>query len=181
MNKKDNKKKGTSKMANLSKYEKSIKPQFNKIQNLLMEGYSRSDVAKSLGISRSGLYKYMDDYPEFKEFIEKSEQNKKNLLKPAMLKTALGGYFVEEEKVIIDNSKGKAQVVRKEITKRYIPPSVTMQIFLAKNYFPDEFKDRHEIEHSGSISNTNIDLSNLTEEELRSLAKMDKSTTNNDS
>ena len=84
-----------------------------------------------------------------------------------MQKTA-AGYYVEEEDttVILDKDK-KEKGYRRTIRKRHIPPNPTMQIFLAKNRMPDEFRDvnRHEVDLRGQLQVTT--LADLMMEEFK--------------
>ncbi|AJO24794.1 Phage protein [Heyndrickxia coagulans] len=64
-------------------------------------------------------------------------------------------------------------VLTEEKTKE-VAPDVTAQIFWLKNRRPDKWRDKQDIEHSGSIKNE-IDMSGLSLEELRRLAKDDHS------
>jgi len=50
--------------------------------------------------------------------------------------------------------------------------NTTAQIFWLKNRKPKEWRDKQDIEHSGSVTNKNIDMSDLTTEELRKLAQL---------
>lgn len=63
------------------------------------------------------------------------------------------------------------EVLEKKVVKQ-VAPDTTAQIFWLKNRKPAEWRDKREIEHGGEITN-NIDLSGLSEEELRKLARSD--------
>ena len=59
----------------------------------------------------------------------------------------------EEETVVYLDKNKQAKSYSKIVKKRYIPPSTTTQIFLAKNRMPDDFHDvnRHKVEVEGSL------------------------------
>lgn len=63
------------------------------------------------------------------------------------------------------------EVLEKKVVKQ-VAPDTTAQIFWLKNRKPAEWRDKREIEHGGEITN-NIDLSGLSVEELRKLARSD--------
>jgi transcriptional regulator with XRE-family HTH domain len=63
------------------------------------------------------------------------------------------------------------EVLEKKVVKQ-VSPDTTAQIFWLKNRKPAEWRDKREIEHGGEITN-NIDLSGLSVEELRKLARSD--------
>ena len=78
-----------------------------------------------------------------------------------MHKTAEGYYVDEEETVVYLDRDKQPKSYSKIVKKRYIPPSTTTQIFLAKNRMPDDFHDvnRHKVEVQGSLKvNTLADL-----------------------
>ena len=70
-----------------------------------------------------------------------------------MHKTAEGYYVEEEETVVYFDKNKQPKSYSKIVKKRYIPPSTTTQIFLAKNRMPDDFHDvnRHKVDVSGSL------------------------------
>ena len=92
-----------------------------------------------------------------------------------MLKTA-AGYDVEEEEttVILDKDK-QPKSYRKTSRKRHIPPNPTMQIFLAKNRMPEEFRDvnRHEVDLRGQLQVST--LADLMMEEFKDAAREEAS------
>ena len=70
-----------------------------------------------------------------------------------MRKTA-EGYYVEEKETVVYLDKNKhPKSYSRIVKKRYIPPSTTTQIFLAKNRMPEDFHDvnRHKVELSGQL------------------------------
>jgi len=65
-------------------------------------------------------------------------------------------------------SKYKSVVMEERVKE--IAPDTTAQIFWLKNRKPAKWRDKQEIEHSGSMNN-NVNFSGLSLEELRHLAK----------
>ncbi|MCQ2010557.1 DNA-packaging protein [Sporolactobacillus sp. STSJ-5] len=65
-------------------------------------------------------------------------------------------------------SKYKSVVMEERVKE--IAPDTTAQIFWLKNRKPAKWRDKQEIEHSGSMNN-NVNFSGLSLEELRRLAK----------
>src|SRR5690606_30670478 len=87
---------------------------------------------------------------------------------------------LEEIKAVeLGVSKYKSILVE-EKTKEVIPDT-TAQIFWLKNRRPDKWRDKQDIEHSGSMEvNNSIDMSGLTIEELRKLAQLGNETANSE-
>ena len=132
----------------------------------LAEEYARdlltdAQISAKLGISHETFYQWKDKYIEFSEAIKRGKAASNTRLIEVMKKSA-EGYFVEEEETVVNLDKDKQpKSYNKIVKKRYIPPSTTTQIFLAKNRMPDEFRDvnRHEVDMRGQIKvNTLADL-----------------------
>ena len=85
----------------------------------------------------------------------------------ALLKRALG-YDYTEERVERSHEGGKKSIKTVQ-TVKHIPPDTTAQIFWLKNRRPDRWRDKQQIEHSGTLEVENP-LAGLTTEELRKLA-----------
>lgn len=125
---------------------------------ILAEKYAREiltdeQIATKLGITYQTFYVWQNKYNEFFEAIKRGKAVSNAELLKTMKKTA-EGYFVEEEDTITyfdkdKNPKSYSRVVK----KRYIPPSTTTQIFLAKNRMPEDFRDvnKHEIDVKGQL------------------------------
>lgn len=79
----------------------------------------------------------------------------------------------EEIRVVELGVSRYKNVVMEERVKE-IAPDTTAQIFWLKNRKPEKWRDKQEIEHSGTMHNQ-VNLSGLTLEELRCLAKEDHS------
>lgn len=110
-------------------------------------------IAAKLGIHIDTYYTWQKKYPEFSEAIKRGKSASNADLVKAMQKTAQGYYVEEEETVVYLDKNKQPKSYSKTVKKRYIPPSTTTQIFLAKNRMPDEFHDvnRHEVNLSGQL------------------------------
>ena len=110
-------------------------------------------ISAKLGINIETYYVWQKKYPEFTQAIKRGKAASNQRLIEAMQKNA-AGYDVEEteEIEILDKDK-KPKGYRKTTRKRHIPPSTTMQIFLAKNRMPEDFRDvnRHEVDVRGEL------------------------------
>ena len=142
-----------------AKYDPSTMPEL--AEKYAREGYLDKQIAEIFGIRPDTFCKWQRKYIQLSQALKKGREVANIELKRAMLKTA-AGYDVEEEEttVILDLNK-KPKSYRKTTRKRHIPPSTTMQIFLAKNRMPDEFRDvnRHEVNVRGDLKvNTLADL-----------------------
>lgn len=78
----------------------------------------------------------------------------------------------EERDLFIMSIPKIKTVLEKKVVKE-VQPDVTAQIFWLKNRRPDKWRDKRDVEHSGGMNNT-LDMSSLTVEELKKLAKLDR-------
>ncbi|EJV07735.1 hypothetical protein HMPREF1334_02430, partial [Enterococcus faecalis ERV41] len=85
----------------------------------------------------------------------------------ALFKSATGYEYTEVTEELTENG----MEITKKVTKQ-VAPNPTAAIFWLKNRKPDEWRDRKETQISGEMSVSNP-FTNLSEEELRRLAKDD--------
>ena len=133
------------------KYDPDITPQL--AEQYARDGYLDKQIAEILGVSAETFSRWSKKHIQLGQALKRGREVANVELKQAMLKTA-SGYDVDEEEttVILDKNK-QPKGYRRTTRKRHIPPSTTMQIFLAKNRMPDEFRDvnRQEVNIQGSL------------------------------
>ena len=127
------------------KYEKYVKPYFEKIDKLLNDGASEKQVADSLDISYASWNNYKRDYPELKELCEKPRTKLVEDLRSALVKRALGFSYEEKKQYITEDEQGNKKKHTEITTKQALPD--TTAIFGALNiYDPDYVKDKKQHE-----------------------------------
>lgn len=158
------------------KYDPDVMPKL--AEGYAMDGCIDVQIAERLGIGVSSFYKWQKKFPEFREAVKRGKEPVNADLKMAMVKSALG-YFVDEEQTVtfLDVKTRQPKAFKKIMTKKYVPPSTTMQIFLAKNRMPELFRDVKRYELTGKDGapvavSSSPDLSRLSEEELRELDRI---------
>ena len=141
---------------------------------LLLEAWARNgltdeQIAKNMGINVATLYEYKKRYHEINESLKRGKQVVDIEVENALLKRALGYEYEENTyEAKYDKEEGKyVQVLTKTVTK-HVQPDTTAQIFWLKNRKPKEWRDKQEIEHSGSVNNP---FEGLSTEELREMIK----------
>jgi len=142
-----------------------------KIEGWARDGLTDEQIAHNIGIRRETLYVWKNKYPNISNALKKGKEVIDRQVENALLKRALG-YEYEETKQIIEKDEMGKDRKRVEKTIKQVAPDVTAQIFWLKNRKPAEWRDRHNIEHSGSISRDNP-FDDLTVEELKKLAGKD--------
>ena len=149
----------TNRVGRKSKYDPLDTPL--KAEEYASELLTDAQIAAKLGIHISTIIDWQKKHSEFSLAIKRGKAIANQELVKAMQKTA-EGYFVEEEETVVYLDKNKQPKSYSRIKKkRYIPPSTTTQIFLAKNRMPEDFRDvnRHEVDMRGQLQvNTLADL-----------------------
>ncbi|PAL08900.1 hypothetical protein B8W90_08185 [Staphylococcus hominis] len=130
---------------------------------ILIEGWARDgltneQIASNIGVSRDTLYRWAKRNSDISDALKRGKEVIDREVESSLLKKALG-YEYEEECVT-----QYGEIVK---VKRYAKPDVTAQIFWLKNRKPHQWRDKQNIAHE---IKKDIDLSNLTDEELRVLA-----------
>ena len=88
----------------------------------------------------------------------------------ALLKRALGYEYIEER--VESGKDGNKKFIKTVQVTKHVPPDTTALIFWLKNRRPKNWRDKQQLEHSGSIEAPNP-FAGLTTEELRKLAGSD--------
>lgn len=161
-------------MARKSAYDKIIKPNFAKIEQLLQKGFTEKNIAKSIGIAYSTWNKYKAENEEFSELIIKSREKPVQELIDSMFQSGLGfsKTIKRQQKcktVLYNPETGKKQKEFEEMKEYeeeiYIPPNFQAARFLILNWGKDlgystdpamldlkerEFKHKQEMEKSNN-------------------------------
>lgn len=111
-----------------------------KIEAWARDGLTDEQISKNMGIAYSTLREWKKKYAALSAVLKKGKEVVDIEVENALYKQAMGG-FVEEEKTYISEVNGVI-TKRKEITKRYIKPDTTAQIFWLKNRKPAEWRDK---------------------------------------
>ena len=130
----------------MAKYDYWITQEgLTEIEGMARDGLTDKQMAHNIGIAESTLNEWKNRFPEFKESLKRGKEVVDREVENALLKTALGFYYTEEQ---VTNSGGVVT------TKKYAKPNTTAQIFWLKNRKQVEWRDKQEIEQT----NRNIDI-----------------------
>ncbi|WP_268914097.1 helix-turn-helix domain-containing protein [Lentilactobacillus sp. SPB1-3] len=148
------------------KYQEWLTPEgLIKIEGWARDGLTDEQIAQNMGISSATLYVWENKYPEILESLKKGKEVTDYAVESALLRRALGYKTVEVTKSISEET-GELEIF-KEVEKE-VPPDTTAQIFWLKNRQPEKWRDKQDIDVSGSLNMPN--LKELSTEELRRLA-----------
>ena len=123
-----------------------------KIQGWARVGLSDKQIAHNIGITQTTLYEWQKRFPELSEALKKGKEVVDREVENALLKRAMGYEYTEVTQEPVENKD--TGEVRMQVTKRVtkqIAPDVTAQIFWLKNRKPEEFRDKRDVELSGSV------------------------------
>ena len=124
-----------------------------KICKHLKQGATITTTCEAVGIHKDTFYEWMKKKSDFSDAIKKTMAIPDKKVENALFKLAIGTFrYTEKHYEQIRDVKGKLTDMQlvKTIRKRVLP-NVTAQIFHLKNRKPDEWKDRHDVAHSGSV------------------------------
>ena len=149
-------------------------------------GATSEEIARGLGIALSTLKAWQGEHEEFSAAIKAGKALTDDKVEKSLLQRALG-VQVTETKIVrerpaiiavmapLDEGAGDAPegdgelvVVRRERTTKELPPDTTAQIFWLKNRKPEEWRDKQQVEHGGTVRQEH-GVGGMTDEELRAI------------
>lgn len=110
------------------------------IRGWARDGYSDTQIAKNIGVSRQQFYVWQKEYPDILDALKKGRQPVVVALEDALYKAGLG-YEYEETVEEITEVDGEQRKHIKRI-KKHAPPNVIALIFALKNLKKQKFKDK---------------------------------------
>lgn len=116
-------------MARPGDYAKKVKPYLDDIKKWVESGATNEEIAKALGINKSTLCKYKNQYKELNDSFARGRAMVVCDIKAALLKKAMGFHY-EEKKQTLSEKNGMTT----EIYNKYCPPSETAAAMLLRNY-----------------------------------------------
>lgn len=132
-------------MARPSKY----RPEFvTQAERLCKLGATDLEIADFFGINVATLNRWKGEYPEFCASIKAGKESSDNRVERSLFSRATGYEHDEVDIRVVQN-----RIVKTPIRKFY-PPDTTAAIFWLKNRKPAEWRDKQELEHSGTVTLT---------------------------
>lgn len=138
------------------------------IEGWARDGLSNKQIAHNIGISEVTFYAWQKEHAKFSKAVKKGKEVIDREVENALLKRALG-YEAEETKTYFKKSKNGEETKHIEKTKKHIAADTTSMIFWLKNRKPDEWNDRREITHTGSIDSNVKMFETVSTDELRDI------------
>lgn len=130
------------------------------------QGLSNAQLAKNMGVSESAFYDWKSKHKDISEAIQKGKDVVDFEVENALLRRAMGQEVIEYKEVETEDGTRTEKIVKN------MPSDATSMIFWLKNRQPDRWNDRRQVEHSGGMTNTNVNMfAEITTEELKAIAK----------
>jgi len=146
------------------KYQYWLTPEgLLKLESWARDGLTDEQIAANMGITRATLYDWKNKYPDISDTLKRGKEVVDIQVENALLKRALGYDYEEETKEMTDatNEFGEAlyNAMGNRITtlstvksvKKQVAPDTTAQIFWLKNRRPDKWRDRKDVDVTGSL------------------------------
>jgi len=115
---------------------------------LAREGLTNTEIADKLGVSKVTLHAWQNKYPEFLNSIKIGKETPDDNVEKSLYSRAMGYEYTETK--VTQNEGGV--IVKTEITTKQVAPDVGAQCMWLKNRRPGDWRDKQEVEHSGTIS-----------------------------
>lgn len=131
------------------------------VAKLASDGLTMAEIAKSMGVGLTTLKDWREIHPEFAAALKDGRDQTDDRVERSLYERAMG-YSHDAVKVFFPS--GAKKPVYADYVERY-PPDPTSLIFWLKNRRPKDWRERQEIEHSGSVE----PIANMTPEERRAL------------
>ena len=143
---------------------------------LAREGLTEKEMAQKLGIGKTTLTRWKQEHPEFRASLNGSREEADLKVVDSLYRRAIG-YESEETEMVVTAKDGEKKLAKVKRVKKHVAPDVTACIFWLKNRRPAEWRDKVQQEISGPEGKpvqVQVDLSHLSEEELRVLESITK-------
>lgn len=140
-----------------------------KLEGWARDGLTDEQIASNIGVTTSTLYNWKNKYFDISEALKRGKEVVDVQVENALLKRALGYKYDEiTRESVLDPKTNRHELAITKVVTKEVNPDTTAQIFWLKNRKPDKWRDKQNIEHSGSME-VNNPLKGLTTEELRKL------------
>ena len=152
-----------SKKKRLTKYDTHVVPKLIDIEGWARDGLIDEQIAKNLGVAYSTFREYKDKYSALSAVLKRGKEIIDREVENALLKRALGYNYdeVTKERIKKVDEKGTPaidfhgypiyEMLTTKIVTKQVVPDTTAQIFWLKNRKPEKWRDKQQLEHSGSI------------------------------
>lgn len=139
--------------------------------SLAAKGATDEEIASAFGISVRTFHRWKQAHKSFLEALTTGKESADANIERSLYKRAIG-YTVDETEKIVDVDKdGNTKPVRVRTVQKHVAPDTMAIMYWLNNRKKQtgEWAQSQKIELSGSVNS--VDLSGLSDEELKALAK----------
>lgn len=130
-----------------------------KLEGWARDGLTNEQIAKNIGVNPDTLYTWMKKFSEISEALKKGKEVIDRQVENALLKRALGYKYDEITREIgVDQDTGEERLIVTKVVTKEVQPDTTAQIFWLKNRKPNDWRDKQQVEHSGGMANTVVQM-----------------------
>lgn len=127
----------------------AFKPEYvEQAKKLCALGATDKEMADFFQVALSTLNLWKIKHPEFSESLQMGKDVADKRVVQALYSRAMGYSHEDVDIRVVDGA-----IMETPLIKHY-PPDTTAAIFWLKNRRPDEWRDKQEVEHSGSLALT---------------------------
>lgn len=114
-------------------------------------GATDEEMANFFGVSARTLYRWKLEHDDFCQAIKAAKANADERVERSLYQKATGYDYTEQQaiKVKVEQYKEEVEVVD---VRRHAPADTTAAIFWLKNRRRNDWRDKHEVEHSGDVT-----------------------------
>ena len=142
------------------KYEYWLTPEgLLKLEGWARDGLTDEQIAENMGIHRDTLIEWKKKYSDISDTLKRGKEIVDIQVENALLKRALGYSYKETTHELIEGGMQVTKVVEKEVI-----PDTTAQIFWLKNRRPDKWRDKQDVQVSGSLEAEKTKLDDLIQQ-----------------
>ncbi|WP_432627242.1 transposase [Brotaphodocola sp.] len=142
------------------KYEYWLTPEgLLKLEGWARDGLTDEQIAENMGIHRDTLIEWKKKYSDISDTLKRGKEVVDIQVENALLKRALGYSYKETTHELIEGGMQVTKVVEKEVI-----PDTTAQIFWLKNRRPDKWRDKQDVQVSGSLEAEKTKLDDLIQQ-----------------
>lgn len=151
------------------------KTEFNELAfNYCLMGAVDADLARFFSVAESTINNWKNEHPDFLESIKNGKDQADAKVAASLFGRANGVVLPDTDIRTIYNQETKKHELLKTPIEKHIPGDVTAQIFWLKNRQPQLWRDSQYIDQTNrnKVAPAEIDLSQLTEDELETLIEL---------
>ena len=113
-------------------------------------GATDKDLATFFDVTEQTINNWKKNYPEFFESLKKGADAK---VAESLFKSAIGGHYIEEEKIVHSPNNAGYKVVK---LKKQIQPNISAQIFWLKNRQSKQWRDKVDVNNYKQLDQETI-------------------------